>query len=94
MNSVSGYRIPSDSLVKLDGEDGVYIIVGTVVEFRRVTVVKKGEGYCIVKTYEEDRAELEKAEEEGIQVVRPPYLKINDLIITSGNDLYDGKLLD
>ena len=23
-----------------------------------------------------------------------PYLNVNDLIITSGNDLYDGKLID
>lgn len=96
MNSETGYRIPTDALVEVDGEIGVYIIVGTVVEFRRVTVSLEdsGNGYVIVKTYEMDRAELDAAENEGEMVDRPAYLKTNDLIITSGNDLYDGKLID
>ena len=96
MHSETGYRIPTDALVKVNGETGVYIIIGTVVEFRRVTVSleDKGSGYVIVKTYEMDRAELDAAENEGEAVERPKYLKANDLIITSGNDLYDGKLID
>ena len=94
MSSTTGYRIPTEALTELDGEDGVYILIGTVVEFRRVTVIERGDGYCIVNTYEKDRAELESAEGEGDTATRPPYLYVNDLIITSGNDLYDGKLLD
>ena len=96
MNSETGYRIPTDALVEVDGELGVYIVVGTVVEFRRVTVSLEdnGNGYVIVKTYEMDRAELDAAENEGNTADRPAYLKTNDLIITSGNDLYDGKLID
>ena len=94
MSSTTGYRIPTEALTELDGEDGVYILIGTVVEFRRVTVIERGDGYCIVNTYEKDRAELESAEDEGDTATRPPYLYVNDLIITSGNDLYDGKLLD
>lgn len=94
MSSTTGYRIPTEALTELDGEDGVYILIGTVVEFRRVTVIERGEGYCIVNTYEKDKAELESAENEGDATERPPYLYVNDLIITSGNDLYDGKLLD
>ncbi len=92
MSSTTGYRIPTEALTELDGEDGVYILIGTVVEFRRVTVIERGDGYCIVNTYEKDKAELEETENETTP--RPPYLYINDLIITSGNDLYDGKLLD
>lgn len=86
MSSVTGYRIPSDAIVEKDGCQGVYILVGTVVEFRRVTPIGKGNGYVIVDTYE------------NALVADPdnkiPYLKTNDLIITSGNDLYDGKMLD
>ncbi len=90
MNELSGYRIPAESLTALNGEDGVYILIGTVVEFRRVTVIGEGNGYYLVATYEQDRS---AAEEIGAE--NPvPYLYINDLIITSGNDLYDGKLLD
>ena len=92
MGSTTGYRIPSDSLVENDGESGVYILVGTVVEFRRVSVILEGNGYMIVKTYEKDRAE---GEANGtLDGEKYPYLYVNDLIITSGNDLYDGKLLD
>lgn len=91
MSSITGYRIPSDSLVEKDGESGVYILVGTVVKFRRVTVIGEGNGYYIVNTLEKDRAEIEESGEDS---KRPDYLAVNDLIITSGNDLYDGKLLD
>lgn len=86
MSSVSGYRIPVDAVVEENGCRGVYILVGTVVEFRRVTPIGEGNGYVIVNTYEKD---LEANSDNKI-----PYLKTNDLIITSGNDLYDGKLLD
>lgn len=92
MASTTGYRIPSDALVENDGESGVYILVGTVVEFRRVTVIGKGNGYYIVNTYEKDRSEIEAAGTTDKK--RPDYLYVNDLIITSANDLYDGKLLD
>ena len=60
--------------------------VGNVVEFRRVTVISRGEGYYIVNTYEVDLLEKPSSE--------IPYLNINDMIVTSGNDLYDGKQLD
>lgn len=86
MGDCSGYRIPSSALIRKNGESGVYILIGTVVEFRRVTVIGEGNGYYIVNTNEADI-------KEGT-VSSIPYLNINDLIITSGNDLYDGKLLD
>ena len=86
MDSVTGYRIPDEAIVERDGFKGVYILVGTVVEFRRVTPIGDGNGYVIVKTFEKDQ------EEDPNNKI--PYLKTNDLIITSGNDLYDGKLLD
>ena len=86
MGSVSGYRVPSESLTTVNGERGVYILVGNVVEFRRVTVIGEGRGYYIVATYESDA-------NEG-SISKTPYLYVNDLIITSGNDLYDGKLIN
>ena len=74
-------------------ENGVRVTGGSccifepgVVELRRVTIIIHGDGYCIVYTNEKDS-------EEGIGG-ELPYLKENDMIVTSGNDLYDGKLLD
>lgn len=85
-DSKSGYRIPTEALKTVDGEHGVFILVGNMVEFRRVTVIGGGNGYYIALTKEQD------AESEYTHEI--PYLAINDLIITSGNDLYDGKRLN
>jgi hypothetical protein len=84
--SVSGYKIPAEALTKLYNENGVFILVGSRVEFRRVTVIADGDRYYIVNTYASD------SEEGAVSDI--PYLNANDLIITSGNDLYDGKSLD
>lgn len=86
LGEVSGYKVPEEALHTVDGQDGVYVLVGTMIEFRRVTKVKTGEGYFIVKTREEDTLENPSSD--------IPYLNINDMIVTSGNDLYDGKRLD
>lgn len=86
LDSYTGYRIPSEALQSEGGRDGVYILVGNVIEFRRVTVIGSGDDYYIVATYESDAAENPDED--------TPYLNINDMIVTSGNDLYDGKQLD
>ncbi len=86
MSSCTGYRIPSGATVRLGEQDGVYILVGNRIEFRRITLIGEGDGYYIANTYERDYEEDSKSE--------IPYLSINDLIVTSGRDLYDGKLLD
>jgi hypothetical protein len=93
-SSISGFRIPSESLESAYGEDGVFILIGTEIAFRRVTVIGEGNGYYIVNTYAKDTEEQEKLEETGGEISEIPYLNANDLIITSGNDLYDGKLID
>ena len=86
LNECTGYRIPENALHNVNGHDGVYILVGNVIEFRRVTAIGRGNGYYIVNTYEVDLVEDSSSE--------IPYLNINDMIVTSGNDLYDGKQLN
>lgn len=86
LGSCSGYRIPKQAIYNGEQYDYVYILVGNMVELRRVSVKGEGNGYYIVSTHEEDVKD---------NVSRDiPYLNINDLLITSGNDLYHGKLLD
>ena len=84
-NSCTGYRVPTEAIVMLGSERGVYILSGNIVEFRRVTVIGQGNGYYIVNTYDDDSNEENPSE--------IPYLNLNDLIITSGRNLYDGKIL-
>ncbi len=86
LDEITGYRIPEGAIHTVSEQNGVYIVVGNMIEFRRVTIIGRGDGYYIVNTYEKDLAEGTSSE--------IPYLGINDLIVTSGNDLYDGKLLD
>ena len=86
LGSKTGYRIPAEALHTVGEDRGVYILVGNMIEFRRITIIGEGDGYYIVSTYERDFED-----NLGSEI---PYLYINDLIVTSGKDLYDGKLLD
>ena len=86
LGSKTGYRIPVEALHTVGEDRGVYILVGNMIEFRRITIIGEGDGYYIVDTYERDFED-----NLGSEI---PYLYINDLIVTSGKDLYDGKLLD
>ena len=86
LDSTTGYRVPSEAVHTVEQSNYVYILNGNMVEQRRITIIGKGDGYYIVNTYEADYNET--------GAVNPvPYLAENELIITSGRDLYDGKLL-
>lgn len=86
LNSTTGYRVPAEAVFNIEQKNYVYILNGNMVEQRRITIIGKGDGYYIVNTYEADYDETGGGSE-------IPYLSANELIITSGRDLYDGKLL-
>ncbi len=97
-----GYRIPTEAVVTLrspeTGEDvkGVYILSGNVVEFRKISIQVARDGYVIAHTYEDMKAYLESLpEEERAERTADgwAYLGLNDNIITSGNELYEGKVI-
>lgn len=97
-----GYRIPSEALVTLHshktGEDvtGVYILAGNVVEFRKISIQVARDGYVIAHTYEDMKAYLDSLTDEERKKRTADgwsYLGLNDNIITSGNELYEGKVI-
>ncbi len=99
---VSGYRIPSEAVVSLTsrktGETvrGVYILAGNVVEFRKINIRVARDGYIIADTYEDMKAyrdALSDEEKEQFAADGWSYLGLNDNIITSGNELYEGKVI-
>ncbi len=101
-HSVSGYRIPTEAVVTLHssitGEDvtGVYILAGGVVEFRKIHIQVRRDGYIIVATYEDMQSMLDACTEEERAAMTADgwsYLRLNDNIITSGNELYEGKMI-
>ena len=100
-----GYRIPTEALVTLrsreTGEEitGVYILAGNVVEFRKISIYVRRDGYVITRTYEDVKAYLDTlaltdpAEYERRTADEWSYLSFNDNIITGGNELYEGKVI-
>ena len=76
MGSTEGYYVPEAALVRENGVDGVYIFRDSTVQFRRIELLYRGEGYCMV------------AESGG----REGYLDLYDIMITYGTNLYDGKV--
>ena len=54
--TISGYKIPRESLRTVDGANGVYIKRGNLVNFRRVTPLYTGDDYIIARTYEAENA--------------------------------------
>lgn len=74
-----GYYVPDQAFVTVGGTPGVYVLDGSTVRFRRISVLYRGDGYRIAERKETDAG--------GV-----PYLALNDLMITSGKNLYDGKV--
>ncbi len=98
---VRGYRIPSEALVQKQPKEGgpevygVYILSGNVVEFRRVRIRVRRDGYVIAETYEDVEALLDAATDADRTALTAggwSYLRLNDNILM-GNELYEGKLI-
>ena len=104
----TGFKVPKEAMRKLDNKiNGVYVLVGNTVYFRRAEPVYEVDGYYIIR-YETDsekeeyaatlakqQEEREQAENAG-QTYTPEvpvyrYLSLYDNVIVSGKELYDGK---
>lgn len=73
----TGYSIPETALHTVNGVDGVYILKDSTVYFRRVEILYRGDGYCIVAE-QGDRGDN--------------YLALYDILVISGENLYDGRV--
>ncbi len=78
VGSTTGYYVPLSAMREVDGAEGVYIFEIGTVYFRRVEVLYRGDGYCMVA-------------EQGD---RMDYLALNDMMITSDGDFYDGRVYE
>jgi hypothetical protein len=99
---ISGYRIPVEAVVTVHsrktGEDvmGVYVLAGNVVEFRKISIYVRRDGYIIAQTYEDVQAYLDALPEDEYARRTADgweYLRLNDNIITGGNEIYEGKVI-
>ena len=80
VGSTEGIYIPRQAYLSLNGVDGVYVFEDSTVRFRRIRVLYEGDGY-LVAALNDDTPDHEIA-----------YLGLNDLMVTSGKKLYDGKV--
>ena len=77
----SGYRVPSEAIAEREGEIGVYTVDSNQeVHFKKVKTLYVSDAYTIV------------AENDGSEEMAE-YLKLNDVMIISGKDIYDGKII-
>lgn len=98
MNSYSGYKVPLSALRVVDGEQGVFVLDGSVVRFRRVNPLFEKNGYLIVAERSGTLTQVYK-DEEGNEVDEngnPIILDLGlyELIITKGKDYYNGQIID
>lgn len=80
VDSASGIYVPKSAVKRVDGIRGVYILRGSVVYFRQIDILYEGSDYYLVREG--------RGSKEGIS-----YLQVNDLIITKGKKLFDGRVV-
>ena len=73
----SGFKISNSSIRTVDKQQGVYIVRGNLMGFRKIKIVYTTDDYSIV-TNPENNSE---------------YIKLYDKVVTEGVDLYDNKLI-
>ena len=77
VGETEGFYIPETALVTENGVMGVYVFEESTVRFRRAHIIWMGEGYAIAALPGEGSLTA---------------LRENDILIVSGNDLYEGKV--
>ncbi len=73
----TGFKISNSSIRTLDGEQGVYIVRGNLMGFRKIKIIYTNDDYSIVTNPENNSG----------------YIKLYDKVVTEGVDLYDNKLI-
>ena len=81
LNQTKGYRVPVSALRNLDGVTGVYVLRGSVVEFREVSPVLLSDGAVLVDAHAEPTGKHQM-------------LSFYDTVIVRGKELYVGKIVD
>ncbi len=81
-NTYTGLQIKKSALRIIDGVEGVYILSGNTVKFKRVERIFENEGYYFVKI--KTSADQDFASS----------LSLYDAVIVEGKDLFEGKILE
>ncbi len=77
ITNFEGIRVPREALRIVDGEKGVYVQFGNLIQFKKIVPIFENEEYMLLP--------LESDAENEVQLY--------DVIVVEGRDLYDGKFL-
>lgn len=89
LDEITGYRVDNRAIrTNENNENGVFVVKGSVMRFKKVEIAFSGEDYSIVTT-----PFLREDEEQMALVSKSDYIGIYDEYIVSGQDLYDGKII-
>jgi len=102
-DSVTGLSVPKGAVRVINGQMGVYTFDGTYSTFVKIKPIREYEDIYIVEANAENEVETDengeeiKKEEsettgEFSYVDDAPYLRYNDIIITEGKGIYNGKV--
>lgn len=89
LKTYEGLRIPTSALRKINGETGVYALNGNKIVFKKTEVLFEENGYYIC-TLPVDPAYPNR---KNIAYVSKTQLSLYDTVISSGRDIYEGKVL-
>ncbi len=84
ISETDGIRVNKSAVRVVDGIQGVYVLTGSLVKFKRLDVLYTGDDYVISRMITQDEYDDQDR----------PYLKIYDEIILEGKDLKDGQLIN
>ena len=94
IDSYGGLRVPRKALrYNDDGERGVFIEQGKSLVFKKVEVLYWDDDYVICKQNVIKKREDAEEGEDNYEEIDDDYLKLYDIIVTKGKDLYDGKFI-
>lgn len=79
----SGLRVSASAVRVVDGQRGVFVLDGNTVIFKKIEVLHEENGTYICAF----------PDEKNLSYVSPTEISLYDLIIVSGTDLYEGKVL-
>lgn len=94
IDSYGGLRVPRKALRYNElGERGVFIEQGKSLAFKKVDVIYWDEDYVICKHNVIKNDEDSDDDADEYEEIDEDYLKLYDIIVTKGKDLYDGKFI-
>ncbi len=74
----TGFEIDNRAIREVDGQKGVYVLSGNIVEFKKINITYSDSEYSICNNPDNEKG----------------YIELYDEVIVEGTDLYDGKVLD